>query len=87
MANHKSAAKRARQSVKRAARRSSYKSSVRTAEKTLRKNITAKDSKAAGEALKTFMSKIARASKTNIFHPRAAARKIARLSAAVSALK
>ena len=87
MANHKSAAKRARQSVKRAARRSSYKSSVRTAEKTLRKTIAAKDTKAAGEALKTFMSRINRASKTNIYHPRAAARKIARLSSAVAAMK
>jgi small subunit ribosomal protein S20 len=87
LANHKSAAKRARQSVKRAARRSSYKSSVRTAEKTLRKSITAKDTKGAAEALKAFMSKIAKASKTNIFHPRAAARKIARLSSAVSSLK
>ena len=87
MANHKSAAKRARQSDKRAARRSSYKSSVRTAEKILRKTIAAKDSKAALEALKIFMTRIDRASKTNIFHPRAAARKIARLSSAIAAIK
>ncbi len=87
MANHKSAAKRARQSVKRATRRSAYKSSVKTIEKKLRKTITGKDAKAAGEALKEFMSKITKASKTNIFHPRAAARKISRLSAAVANLK
>lgn len=87
MANHKSAAKRARQSLKRAARRSAYKSSVRTLEKKVRKSISAKDTKAAAEALKEFMSKVDKSSKTNIFHPRAAARKIARLSSAVSALK
>jgi ribosomal protein S20 len=60
---------------------------VRTAEKKLRKVLVAKDKNASAEALKEFMKKIDRASKTNIYHPRAASRKIARLSSAVSALK
>ena len=86
MATHKSAEKRARQSLKKRVRNSQVKSSVRTWEKKLRKAMAAKDSTVAQELLKTFTSQIDKATQKGIVHAKAASRKISRLSAQISAL-
>ncbi len=86
MANHKSAQKRARQSLKTRARNSQAKSAVRTWEKKLRKAVTDKDTKAAQELLRTFTSKIDSAAQKGIVHVKAASRKVSRISAQISAL-
>ncbi len=84
MANHKSAAKRARQSVKRKARNSDIRVSVRTVEKKLRKALETKDAKVVSDLLKGFMKRIDKAAQKGILHKNAAARKVASLSKRVS---
>ena len=80
MANHKSAAKRARQSVKRNARNTTALSSVRTFERKLRTAIAAGDKKGAEEALRAYMSKVSKAATKGVMHAKTAARKLSRLS-------
>lgn len=80
MANHKSAAKRARQSVKRNKRNTTALSSVRTFEKKLRTAIAEGDKKGAQEALKAYMSKAQKAATKGVIHAKTAARKLSRLS-------
>ncbi len=86
MANHKSAAKRARQSEKIATRNLSIKRSVRTFEKKLLQAITKKEAEPANTALKEYMSKMDKASKRGVFHAKTAARKVSRLSTRVAQL-
>ncbi len=86
MANHKSAAKRARQSVKRNNVNTSRKNSVRTHEKNLVKALTAKDAKSLPELLKTFTSQMMKAAQKGVFSKSTAARKISRLSTQVHKL-
>ncbi len=81
MANHKSAAKRARQNVRRAARNSATKNSVRTSERKLRQAVAAKDNKQVPELLKAFTSRVAKAAIKGVFKKETASRKVARLSA------
>lgn len=80
MANHKSAEKRARQSVKRNKRNTTVLSSVRTFEKKLRTAIAAGDKKGAEEALRAYMSKAQKAATKGVMHAKTAARKLSRLS-------
>lgn len=80
MANHKSAAKRARQSLKKNARNRSTKNSVRTWEKKLRDAVAKKDAKGAQELLSTFTSKIGKAAAKGVIKTQTAARKVSRLS-------
>jgi small subunit ribosomal protein S20 len=86
LANHKSAAKRARQAVRRKTRNSKVEATVRTFEKRLRKALEVKDSKTAPELLRTFASQVDKAAQKGIVHFKAASRKISRLSAQVAAL-
>lgn len=86
MANHKSAAKRARQAVRRNKRNSTALSSVRTFEKKVRTAIASGDAKAAQAAFNEFMSKAGKAATKGIVHAKAASRKIGRLAASVHAL-
>ncbi len=83
MANHKSAAKRARQSLKIRARNLSTKKAVRTVEKGLLSAISEKKSDDAQKLLRAFASKIDKAAKKGVFHARTASRKIGRLSVQV----
>lgn len=87
MANHKSAAKRARQDRKKSARNSHVKSTLRTFEKQLRVAITEKKADAASDLLKSYTSKISKAAQKGIYHANTAARKISRLSSQVSSIK
>jgi len=87
VANHKSAAKRARQSVKKTATNNARRSRVKTAEKSLVKAITAKDVKALPVLLQKFTSEIMKAAKTGVMKKETASRKISRVSTRVSATK
>lgn len=87
MANHKSAAKRARQDEKKRARNLSIKKTVRTFEKKLRTAITDKKAGEAESALKLFVSKMDKAAQKGVYHSKTAARKISRLASQVNTLK
>lgn len=84
MANHKSAAKRARQSVKRNAVNTRRKSTVRTHEKNLLKALLNKDLKALPELLKTVTSQFMKAAGKGALKKETVSRKIGRLSARVT---
>ena len=83
MANHKSAAKRARQAPKRAARNVVVKSSVKTYEKKLLKAIEAKSADIK-EALKEYTSKMMQAVTKGSVKRETENRKISRLSTRAS---
>ncbi len=85
LANHKSAAKRARQELRRTARNSQTKSTVRTAEKKLRLAITENKIDSTKDLLKAYISKVAKMASKGIIHKNQAARKISRLSSQVKA--
>lgn len=87
MANHKSAAKRARQTVRKTAVNNARKSTVKTAEKSLMKAIQTKDISALPELLKKFTSQVMKAAKSGIIKKETASRKVSRLSARISASK
>lgn len=84
MAQHKSAAKRARQAVKKNAINTARKSVVRTAEKALTSAVKNKDVAAAKTLLSTYVSKMMKAAQKGVFTKATAARKVGRLSAQVS---
>jgi len=86
LANHKSAAKRARQSTKRTVVNSKRKSSVRTEEKKLIKAIETKSVKELPTLLSALTSKMTRAAQLGVFSKNTASRRIGRLSARVQAL-
>lgn len=83
MANHKSAAKRARQTVKRNELNRSRRAKVRTLTKAVEKAVAAKDAKTATTTLRTATSSLARAAGKGTLHKRTAARKTSRLAKAV----
>lgn len=86
MATHKSAEKRARQSVKRNARNTAAERAVSSLERKVRTAITAGDKTAAATFMKDYMSKMAKAGAKGAIHAKTAARKIGRLAATVSAI-
>lgn len=86
MANHKSAAKRAKQSLKKNARNSGTKKAIRTVEKRLRKAIDLKSKDEAQKILLDFSCRIDKAAVKGILHKRNASRRVGRLSKAVSSL-
>ncbi len=87
MANTKSAAKAARQSLKRKAvndaRRSRMKSSVKKTETA----ISSGDKAAAAAAFKSTQSELMRGAKTGVVHRNTVARKMSRLSKRIKAIK
>lgn len=87
MATHKSAEKRARQALRKNAINRKIRSTVVTAERKIRNLIAKKDKKAAEDALPSFMSALGKAAQKGAFHKSACARRIARVSSAVAALK
>lgn len=80
MANHKSAEKRARQSLKRAARNTQTRKNVKTVEKKLVADLAAKG-KDAETSLREFTSKVMKAVTKGVIKKQTAARKISRLAA------
>lgn len=86
MANHKSAEKRARQSIRRNKVNSKTLGEVRTFEKKLRTAIGSKDKEQSQKLLVSFTSKIDKAAQKGKLAARTAARKISRLSKAVAGI-
>lgn len=80
MAQHKSAAKRARQAVRKNKVNTARKSKVRTGEKSLASAILKKDAKAIPELLSYYTSQMMKAAQKGVFSKSTAARKISRLS-------
>ncbi len=81
MANHKSSAKRAKQSLVRQKRNRSWMKQAKTYEAALDKLLqTSKDSKAIGEALKAFASKVDRAASKGALSKQRASRRVAAMS-------
>ncbi|MBT4760330.1 MAG: 30S ribosomal protein S20 [Bdellovibrionaceae bacterium] len=86
MANHKSAKKRARQTITKTLRSSQAKKSVRTAEKKLRTAITDKNTDEAKTLLTSFVSKMSKAAQKGYYHANTLSRKVGRLSQQVSGI-
>jgi small subunit ribosomal protein S20 len=82
MANTKSAAKRARQTVKRSLRNRSVVTRLRTMHKTVRSAQTP-----GSDQIRVLISAIDKAAKRGIIHPNAANRRKARLSKALAGAK
>ncbi len=80
MANHKSAEKRARQSLRRQAVNAIAVKKVRTFEKKLRKALVGLDKASLPTLLKDFSSQVAKAAKKGIIPSERASRKVSRLS-------
>jgi small subunit ribosomal protein S20 len=87
MATHKSAEKRARQTVVRTVRNKARKSRVHTAIRKIDEAVAKKDYKAAQEALKAAQPEIAKAASKGTLPKKRASRKISRLAARVKKLK
>ncbi len=86
MANHKSALKRARQTVVRTARNKSHMSTLRTAVKKVEQAIAQGDKKSAEIFFKAVEPTLVKSAKKGLIHANAAARKIGRLSHKIKAL-
>jgi len=86
LANHKSAKKRARQTITKTARNSQTKKTIRTFEKKLRVAIKEKKTEDAQKLLVSYTSKIGKATQKGIYHMNNAARKIGRLSKQVHSI-
>ena len=80
MATHKSAEKRARQTIRKNAVNSARRSKVRTAEKKLIKALTALDLKSVPQLLKEYTSEATRAVSKGVFKKQTVSRKIGRLA-------
>jgi small subunit ribosomal protein S20 len=86
LAHHKSAEKRARQSLKRQARNKSVIRRTRTVVKDLREAIDSGDAAKAGEQLRLAERELRRAASKGILPKRRADRNVSRLSKAVAKL-
>jgi small subunit ribosomal protein S20 len=86
LATHKSAEKRARQSVRRNKRNTDTIGAVRTWERKLRAALAGGDKNSAQALLSTYMSKMTKAATKGVFHGKTAARKISRLAERVAHL-
>jgi small subunit ribosomal protein S20 len=83
VANHKSAAKRARQSVRKNAVNTRRKNATRTHEKSLLKAIAEKKIQEIPALLATYVSQISKAAQKGVFKGEMASRKISRISTRV----
>lgn len=87
MANHVSAAKRARQTIKITARHKHVRTTTRTLMKRVRAAVAEGDKKAASAVLAQAVRQIDKAVGKGLWHRNAGARYVSRLSSQVSALK
>lgn len=87
MANHASAIKRHRQSLKAQARNKAMKTRIKNAVKAVRLALEQKNPEQAQASLSVAVSVLDKAASKKVIHWRCAARKVSRLSAAVSTLK
>jgi small subunit ribosomal protein S20 len=87
LANHVSAAKRARQTLKITERNKHFRTKTRTQMKRVRAAIAAGDKGAAAEALQDCIKGVDQAVSKGLWHRKAGSRYVSRLSAAVHAMK
>jgi small subunit ribosomal protein S20 len=87
MANHKSAAKRARQAVRRQASNRNYRSQVHSSIRAVEEAVAKKDAKAAAEALRAAQPHMARAASKGAIPKKRMSRKLSRLAAQVKRAK
>ncbi len=87
MANHVSAAKRARQTLKITERNKHFRTTTRTHVKRVRAAITAGDKSKAAEALQACIKRVDQAVSKGLWHRKAGSRYVSRLSAQVHAMK
>jgi small subunit ribosomal protein S20 len=87
VANHVSAAKRARQTLKITERNKHIRTTTRTHVKRVRAAIVAGDKSAAAEALKACIKRVDQAVSKGVWHSNAGSRYVSRLSAQVHAMK
>lgn len=87
MANHASAAKRARQTVKITARNKHFRSTTRTLMKRVRTAVSAGDKKNAESVLQQAIRQIDKAVGKGLWHRNAGARYISRLTTSVNGMK
>ena len=80
MANHKSAEKRARQTVVRTERNRARKAKIRTLTKKVDAAVTAKDKAAVTETVKAASRALNRAAGTGTLHKNTVARRVSRLA-------
>lgn len=86
MANHKSAAKRARQALRKKKVNATSMGEVRTFEKKLRSAIAKKDKDSSKTLLLGFESKVAKAAQKGRLALKTASRKVSRLAKAVASI-
>lgn len=86
MARHKSAEKRARQSVKRQERNTSIESGVKTLVRAFREAMSTGDKAKASEALAAASRGLQKAASKGVLHKRNASRRVARLAEACAGL-
>lgn len=86
MANHKSAAKRARQTIKKTERNRFYRTRIKNLTRSVREAVEANDKEAAAEALKAANKGIHSFVSRGVLKKETAARKVSRLAKAVNAL-
>jgi len=84
VANHKSAKKRARQSLRRRDRNRHDRSEMRTAVKRVRSAVESGENEAARSALTSAESQIRRAATKGLIHWKTASRRISRLTKATN---
>ncbi len=87
MANHKSAEKRARQTVTRTERNRARRSRMRTYVKRLEQAIESGDATAAEAALKAAQPELDRSVSKGVLHRNTASRKLSRMAVKVNALR
>jgi small subunit ribosomal protein S20 len=86
VATHKSAAKRARQTIKRAARNRNITSHIKTAARSVREAVIAGKKDDAVQALNQTTRLVFKAASKGVLHKRTAARRVSRLTLAVNAV-
>ncbi len=86
MATHKSAGKRARQSLQRAARNLKIKSAVKTAVRTFRDALKSGDKAQAASALNAACRTLRKAGSKGVLHKTTVSRRVSRLEIAFNAV-
>lgn len=87
MANHKSAAKRARQTIKRTERNHAVKSRVRSAVRSFREAVAAGEQDVAETQLAAATRELRKAATKGVFHPRTVSRRVSRLVKGMNAAR
>ena len=79
MANHKSAAKRARQTIKRTERNHAVKSRVRSSVRAFREALASGEKDLAATTLAAATRELRKAGSKGVYHPRTVSRRVSRL--------